>query len=59
MTVLPGIIVEEGTAIGSMSLVKKNTNAWSIYAGIPAKKIKDRYTDLLELEEKMLRRDVP
>ena len=59
VTVLPGIIVEEGTAIGSMSLVKKNTNAWSIYAGIPGKKIKDRYTDLLELEEKMLRRDVP
>jgi acetyltransferase-like isoleucine patch superfamily enzyme len=30
-----------------MSLVKQNLEAWSIYAGIPARKIKERENKLL------------
>ncbi len=49
--VLPNIILEEGTAIGAMSLVNKSTEAWGIYAGIPIRKLKDRKRDLLILEK--------
>ncbi|KZK25767.1 MULTISPECIES: acyltransferase [Delftia] len=52
--VLPGVIIEEGCSVGAMSMVTKSTEAWSIYFGIPAKKIKDRKKDLLELEKKYL-----
>lgn len=48
--VFPGVILEEGTSVGAMSLVTKSTEPWSVYCGIPAKKIKDRKRDLLEQE---------
>ena len=41
----------EGCAIGSMSLVMKDVDPWSIYVGVPAKKIKERKKNLLELEK--------
>ncbi|MGL5935263.1 MAG: acyltransferase [Cetobacterium sp.] len=53
--ILPGVVLEEGTAIGAMSLVKSKTEEWSINAGIPAKKIKNRKQNLLELEKQFLR----
>ena len=46
--ILPNLILEEGSAIGAMSLVTKSTEDWSVYAGIPAKKIKNRGKDLLK-----------
>lgn len=46
-TVLPGVVLSQGTAIGAMSLVKKSTNPWTIYAGIPIKEIKPRSKALL------------
>ncbi len=49
--VLPGVTISEGTAIGSMALCTKTTEAWSIYSGIPAVKMKDRKKDILELEK--------
>lgn len=48
--VLPGAIIEEGVSVGSLSLINKSLPAWKIYAGIPAKPIKDRKKDLLILE---------
>lgn len=52
--ILPGVTLAEGTSVGAMTMVTKNTEPWSIYFGIPAKKIKDRKRDLLELEAKYL-----
>ena len=52
--IFPGVVIKEGTAVGAMSLVKISTQPWGIYAGIPARKIKDRKRDLLELERKYL-----
>ena len=45
--IFPNIILEEGVAVGAMSLVNKNLEAWTIYAGIPARKIKIRNNKLL------------
>lgn len=52
--IMPGVTLDEGTSVGAMSLVRKTTEKWSIYLGNPAKKIKDRKKDLLELEKKYL-----
>lgn len=51
-TILPGVTVSEGSSVGSMSLVTKSTEPWSINVGIPAKKMKDRKKDIIELEKK-------
>lgn len=52
--IMPGVILEEGTTIGAMSLVLKSTTPWGIYFGIPAIRKKDRKKDLLELEKQYL-----
>lgn len=52
--VFPGVTLEEGTAVGAMSLVTKTTQAWSVYFGIPAKRLKTRRRDLLELEKQYI-----
>jgi galactoside O-acetyltransferase len=49
--VLPGVTLAEGTSVGAMTMVTKSTEPWSIYFGIPAKKIKNRRRDLLDLEK--------
>ena len=51
--ILPGASIGEGTAVGAMSLVNKPLEEWSIYAGIPCKKIKDRSKKLLEYEKEL------
>lgn len=47
--ILPDVTINEGVAIGAMSLVKESTEAWKIYAGSPAKVIKDRTRNILNL----------
>lgn len=51
-TIFPGVNVAEGCAIGAMTLVNKSTKPWGIYLGSPARRIRDRKKDLLELEKK-------
>ncbi|MGA2069972.1 MAG: acyltransferase [Sedimentisphaerales bacterium] len=53
-SILPGVIMGEGSVIGAKSFVKKSTDPWGIYAGAPAKKIKDRKKGLLKLEKLFL-----
>jgi galactoside O-acetyltransferase len=50
--ILPGVTLEEGVAIGALSLVKKDCQSFGIYAGVPVKRIRDRQRDLLKLETK-------
>ena len=45
--VFPNVVINEGTAIGALSVVRQTTLPWSIYAGIPAIKIKNRKNGLL------------
>jgi galactoside O-acetyltransferase len=49
--ILPGVILEEGVAVGALSLVTKNCKAFGIYSGSPVKFIKERKRDILELEK--------
>lgn len=52
--ILPGVHLSNGVAIGAMSLVKESCEEFSIYAGIPARKLKDRSRDVLVLEKRFL-----
>ena len=49
--VLPNVVLAEGTAVGAMSLVKKSTEPFSMYAGIPAKRLKERKRRIKSLEK--------
>ena len=51
--ILPGVKIGEGTAIYAMSMVTKTTEEWSIYFGIPAKRIKSRSKEMLTYEEQL------
>lgn len=52
--ILPNVTLNEGSSIGAMTLVTKNTREWTINVGIPAKEIKERKRDLLKLEQEFL-----
>jgi acetyltransferase-like isoleucine patch superfamily enzyme len=52
--VLPGVSIAEGTTVGALSLVKRNLDPWGIYAGVPARRLRDRRRDLLESEAMLL-----
>lgn len=54
VVVMPGIKFGDGAAVGVYSFVKEDCDPWSIYAGVPAKLIGKRRTDLLSLERKFL-----
>lgn len=56
--ILPGVIIGEGSSVGAMSMVTKNTETWSMYFGIPAKRIKSRSKDLLLMEKNYLESEV-
>ncbi|WP_139924257.1 DapH/DapD/GlmU-related protein [Hymenobacter sp. DG01] len=53
-TIMPGIHVGKGAAIGAYSFVNSDVPSFVIVAGVPARKIKERRRDLLGLEEKFL-----
>jgi dTDP-4-amino-4,6-dideoxy-D-glucose acyltransferase len=52
--ILPGVTLEEGVAVGALSLVKKDCLAFGIYMGSPAKRISERKQDLLALENQFI-----
>ncbi len=49
--VLPGADIPEGAAVGSLSLVNRPIDPWSLNMGIPARKKSDRRKDIIELEK--------
>ena len=54
ITVLPGVIIGAGVAIGAHSFVTRDCEPWGIYAGIPARRVKERSRNLLNLEREFL-----
>lgn len=53
-TILPGVNIESGVAVGACSLITHNCEAWGIYVGTPAMRIKDREKNILNLEKEFL-----
>ncbi|NJC06113.1 galactoside O-acetyltransferase [Sphingomonas kaistensis] len=52
--ILPGVTLAEGTAVGAASMVTKSTEPWMIYSGVPARRLKSRRRDLLDLEHQFI-----
>ncbi len=52
--IFPGVDVAQGCSIGAMTLVNKSTQPWGIYVGNPARRIRERKKDLLQLAKKFL-----
>ena len=54
-TVLPGVTLGEGCIVGANSLVTKDTEPWTIYAGSPARPIKKREKErIIESANKLM-----
>lgn len=51
--ILPGVTVGEGSSVGALSLCAKDLAPWGVYAGSPAKRLKDRSRKLLDLEKEL------
>lgn len=51
--ILPKVRVDDGTSIGALSLVNRNLDSWGVYSGVPARRLKDRSQQLLELEAQL------
>jgi len=52
--ILPGVTIGEGCAVGAISMVKKDCKPFGIYAGIPARRMGERSSGLLESERRFL-----
>ena len=52
--ILPGVALADGVAVGALALVNRDLQPWGIYAGQPAKYIKPRSKNLLNLEPAFL-----
>jgi galactoside O-acetyltransferase len=52
--IFPGANLGEGSSVGAFSMITKPTEPWGVYFGIPAKKIRNRHRNLLQLEQKYL-----
>lgn len=53
-TILPNVVLEEGAACGAMSLIRKSIPKFEIHAGNPARFVKNRSKNLLDLEKKWI-----
>lgn len=51
--ILSGVALEEGAAVGVLSLINKNCETFSVYAGPPGRKVNERRRNLLELEKRL------
>ena len=54
--ILPNVILEDGVAVGALSLVTKNCTEFGVYIGTPAKRVKERSRLLLDLEYQLVSR---
>jgi dTDP-4-amino-4,6-dideoxy-D-glucose acyltransferase len=52
--ILPNVLISKGAAVGALSLVKKDIPSFQIWGGNPIKFIKERSTNLLNLEKDFL-----
>ena len=53
--VLPGTVLEDGVAVGALSMMRGCYPEFGIYAGVPARRIRERSRNLLEVEQLFLR----
>lgn len=58
-TIVGPAILGDGCSVGAMSLIVQDLDPWGIYAGIPARRIRERKKDLLKQEQQLLAGQLP
>jgi acetyltransferase-like isoleucine patch superfamily enzyme len=53
-TVMCGVTLHEGATIGSHTLVTADCDEWTIYKGVPARKLMDRSRNMIKLADQFL-----
>ena len=53
-TIVGPAILGDGCSVGAMSLITKDLEPWGVYVGTPARRIKERKKDLLEMEKQLM-----
>lgn len=54
--ILPGVTIEDGVAIGALSLIKNRCFEFGVYLGVPAKRVAERKRNILQIEKDLLNR---
>jgi dTDP-4-amino-4,6-dideoxy-D-glucose acyltransferase len=52
--ILPGVTIANGAAIGALSLVTHACDEFAVYSGAPARRVRSRSRELLEVERRFL-----
>lgn len=52
--IMPNVTIGEGAAVGALSLVRNDCEPFGIYAGAPARYVKRRRRELLDIEQRFL-----
>jgi galactoside O-acetyltransferase len=52
--VLPGVTLAEGSVLGALSMIGRSTEPWTIYGGVPARRLKERRRDVMTKGEELL-----
>lgn len=52
--IMPHVTIGEGAAVGALSLVRDDCQPFGIYVGAPARYIKQRRSELLQVEQRFL-----
>jgi len=47
--ILPGVTFAEGSAVGAMCVVQESLQPWTFYVGAPARKVRDRSRDVVDI----------
>ena len=51
--IMPGVIIGEGSVVGSLSLVNKTIKSWGVYFGSPVIRLSDRKKNVINLSKKI------
>jgi acetyltransferase-like isoleucine patch superfamily enzyme len=51
--ILPGVTIGTGTAVGALSLVRRDVADFTVVGGVPARILGERSRRLLELEQRL------
>lgn len=54
-TVMPNVTCKEGSVCGAYTFINNDLATWTIYAGVPAKKLKNRNKNIIRLSKKIER----
>lgn len=52
--ILPGVTLHEGAAVGALSLVSRACEPFTVYSGVPARRVGPRSRELLAVEQRFL-----